>query len=170
MSCELRSEIEQDRRNIRNENRAAFDSDAEANLVDALREGGFVEVSLVAEVDDAIVGHILFSRLAIVTDAGIVDVLSLAPMAVLPSHQGQGIGSKLVTAGLELCRQQGHRIDVALGHLEYYPRFGISAELAQSLRSPFGGGDAWMAKELVPGALDGVSGVVHYPPPFGKLE
>lgn len=170
MSVAIRPEAEQDRAAIWHTNQAAFQGDAEANLVDALRDGGFVGVSLVAEVDGEIVGHILFSRVAIVTRVGTVDALSLAPMAVLPSHHRQGIGSRLVKAGLEACREAGHRIVVVLGHPEFYPRFGFSSALAEPLQSPFGGGEAWMALELVPGALDGVDGRVEYSPPFTALE
>jgi putative acetyltransferase len=135
-------------------------------LVDALRDGGYLRLSLVAERDEQVVGHILFSDLPILTDAGIVPALALAPMAVLPPFQKQGIGSALVRRGLELCREQGHRIVVVLGHPHFYPRFGFSAKLASALASPFGGGDSWMALELVPRALDHVSGQVVYPAPF----
>jgi putative acetyltransferase len=162
----IRSEAASDFDTIRHVNRTAFESDAEANLVDALWDGGYVEVSLVAEVDGEVVGHILFTRLPIVTEGGTVDALSLAPMAVLPSHQRQGIGSRLVQEGLEACREKGHKIVVVLGHPEFYPRFGFSPDLAKSLESPFGGGEAWMAMELVPDALAGVEGRVEYPPPF----
>ena len=127
-------------------------------------------MSLVAEMDGQVVGHILFSRVAIVTEFGTVEALSLAPMAVMPDCQRQGIGSKLVEAGLEACRERGHKIIVVLGHPEFYPRFGFSAELAQPLESPFGGGDAWMALELVPGALEGVQGRVEFSPPFSEFE
>jgi len=170
MTLAIRPDTDEDRKTVWNLNHEAFGVEDEANLVDALRDGGFVEVSLVAEEDGEIVGHILFSRLTIVTDDRIVDALSLAPMAVLPSHQRQGIGSKLVEAGLEACPQQIHKIVVVLGHPEFYPRFGFSAELARPLESPFGGGEAWMAKELVPGVLSGVEGRIEYPPPFGAFE
>ena len=119
--------------------------------------------------DGQIVGHILFSRVAIVTRDGTLDALSLAPMAVLPSDQRRGIGSRLVEAGLKASRERGHRIVVVLGHPEFYPRFGFSAEVARPLESPFGGGEAWMALELVPGALEGVEGRVEYSPPFRFL-
>ena len=166
MSLEIRPETDQDRQAVWNVNRAAFGADAEAKLVDALRDGGYVEVALVAEIDGEVVGHILFSRLPIITKAETVDALSLAPMAVLPGHQRQGVGSKLVEVGLEACREKRHKIVLVLGHAEFYPRFGFSADLAQPLESPFGGGEAWMAMELVPGALMGVEGRVEYPPPF----
>ena len=170
MNVEIRPEIAEDQQAIRHVNQQAFGSSDEANLVDALREGGFVEVSLVAETDGQVVGHILFSRVAIITTSGAVDAQSLAPMAVIPDCQRQGIGSKLVEAGLEACRERGHKIVVVLGHPEFYPRFGFSAELARRLESPFGGGEAWMALELVPGAFEGVQGRVEFSPPFSEFE
>lgn len=107
-------------------NRRAFGQDAAAVLVDALRAGGYAEVSLVAEVAGRVVGHILFSRLPIRTAAGTVDAVSLAPMAVLPDHQRHGIGGELVRAGLEARRAGGHRIAVVLGHPAFYRRFGFT--------------------------------------------
>jgi putative acetyltransferase len=170
MSVVIRSEAEHEREAVHHVNQAAFDGDAEANLVETLRDGGFAEVSLVAEVDGVIIGHILFSRLSIVTKIGTADALSLAPMAVLPSHQRRGVGSRLVETGLEACRERGHKVVLVLGHPDFYPRFGFSAELARRLESPFGGGEAWMALELVPGALEGVEGRAEYSPPFEALE
>ena len=166
----IRPESNDDQQAIWRVNQSAFGVDDEANLIDHLRDGGFVDVSLVAEVNGKIVGHILFSRVSILADTGPINATSLAPMAVLPSHQRQGIGTKLVEAGLEVCRERGHKIVVVLGHPEFYPRFGFSTELAQRLESPFGGGKAWMAKELEAGALDGIAGSVRYPPPFGAFE
>jgi putative acetyltransferase len=92
--------------------------------------------------------------------------LALAPLAVTPARQRQGIGSQLVREGLRACAAAGHRIVVVLGHPAYYPRFGFSAALARPLKAPFSG-ESFMAAELVPGALPGVAGEVRYPPPFG---
>jgi putative acetyltransferase len=165
----IRPESPADHDAIRQVNRRAFGQADEANLVDALRDGGYVQVSLVAERDEQIVGHVLFSDLPIITDSGTVPALALAPMAVVPKFQRQGIGSELVRRGLNVCREQGHRIVIVLGHPEFYPRFGLSSDLARLLQSPFSG-EAWMATELVPGASDGVAGRVEYPPPFGVFE
>jgi len=115
MDMEIRPETRKDRAAIRHVNNAAFSGDVEANLVDALRDGGFAEVSLVAELDDEIVCHILFSPVSIMTSAKSVVAVSLAPMAVVPGHQREGIGSRLVKEGLEICRQRGHAIVVVPG-------------------------------------------------------
>jgi len=159
-----------DRRAIWAVNRAAFESEAEANLVDALRDQGYVRLSLVAVVDGEVIGHILFSDLPIVvSEMRTVPALALAPLAVLPEYQRQGVGSELIRRGLEICRERRHGIVVVLGHPNFYRRFGFSPELARPLDSPFSGNASFMAMELVEGALNGVSGRVEYPPPFGLL-
>jgi putative acetyltransferase len=164
--CLIRPETAAEYEAIRRVNRLAFGQDDEARLVNAHRDGGYVRASLVAEQGGQVVGHILFSDLPIVTEAGTVPALALAPMAVLPAFQRRGIGSALVRRGLDLCRAQGHRIVNVVGHPHFYPRFGFSSKLASVLASPFGGGNYFMAVELVPGALDGVTGRVQHPPPF----
>lgn len=147
-------------------NRQAFGGHEEAVLVEALRAGNYVVASLVALEDDAIIGHILFSPLPIETAAGEIPAAALAPVAVLPEHQSRGVGGALIRRGLELCRDRGCTAVVVVGHPEYYPRFGFSAELASRLAAPFTG-PAFMALELTPGALDGVTGPIRYAPPFG---
>jgi aminoglycoside 6'-N-acetyltransferase I len=104
--------------------------------------------------------------LPILTQRATVSALSLAPLAVLPEWQKQGIGSALVRRGLERCREAGHSIVVVLGHHDFYPRFGFSSKLAELLAAPFTGRESWMALELKAGALDGIVGWVQYPPPF----
>jgi len=156
-----------DHKAIREVNRLAFGRDDEAQLVDALRDGGYLRVSLVAEVERLIVGHILFSDLPIVSETTTFPALALAPMAVMPEYQRQGIGSQLIRRGLDACREHGHRVVVVLGHPNFYQRFSFAPELARQLDSPFSGKASFMAMELVEGALNGVSGRVEYPPPFG---
>jgi putative acetyltransferase len=143
----------------------AFGGDEEASLVSALGAEGYVRASLVAEAEGRVIGHILFSNLPILTPDATIPALSLAPLAVIPEKQRQGVGSALVREGLQFCRTHGHRIVVVLGHPEFYPRFGFSAKLAGRLKSSYSG-EVFMAMELVPGALDGVEGEVCYPPPF----
>jgi putative acetyltransferase len=165
--CVIRDEVPADRAAVRDVHRQAFGQDEEARLVDALRDGGYARVSLVAEDEDdgRVVGHVLFSALPIETSAGTVDALALAPLAVLPDRQRTGVGSALVREGLRACRDRGHRIVVVLGHQDYYPRFGFSAGRAARLRSPYSG-PSFMALELVAGALEGVEGEARYPAPF----
>lgn len=165
----VRPESERDHDAVRQVNQFAFGQDGEARLVDALRAGRFAPVSLIAEVSGQVIGHIMFSGLNIFAATGTVAALALAPMAVLPDFQRLGIGSLLVRRGLEVCKEQGHRIVVVLGHADFYPRFGFSTKLAERLESPYGDGPSHMAAELVPGALDGVTGKVVYSPPFRDL-
>jgi putative acetyltransferase len=162
---EIRDETPADHPAIREVNRLAFEGDLEARLVDRLRAEGLGIASLVAVEDGQVVGHIFFSELPIETEAGVLRAASLAPMAVRPERQRQGIGSALVRAGLEACRQKGYSIVVVVGHPGYYPRFGFAAELAQPLQSPYAG-EAFMALELVPRALYGIRGTVRYPRAF----
>lgn len=149
---------------------SAFERRAEADLVDALREQAEPVVSLVAERGGPIVGHILFTP---VTLAGRPDlkIMGLAPLGVDPRHQRQGVGSALVRAGLDGCREQGFDAVVVLGHAGYYPRFGFAPS------SRFGIGceydvpdDAFMVAELRPGALGDASGIVRYHALFHQVE
>jgi putative acetyltransferase len=170
MTFLIRPETTADHDAIRHVNRLAFGQDDEARLVDALREGGHVRASLVAVKEEQVVGHILFSDLPIVTGAGTVSSVALAPVAILPECQNQGIGSALVRRGLEVCKEQGHQLVIVVGHPHFYQRFGFSPELAAPLESPFSERESFMAVELIPGALGGVTGRVVYPPPFGAWE
>jgi putative acetyltransferase len=162
----VRPETAADFEAIRQVNRLAFGREDEARLVDALREEDYARLSLVAEMNGQVVGHMLFSELPIIAADRTIAALALAPLAVLPENQRQGIGAALIRYGLEACLAQGASIVVVLGHPHYYRRFGFSSKLAELLSSPFSG-EAWMAMELLPGALEGVAGRVIYPRPFG---
>ncbi len=167
----VRPERPADRQVIRQINKAAFAGEVEARLVDNLRgTPGFIPaLSLVAEKDGVVVGHILFSIVHVTLGATRVPVLALAPMAVMPELQNQGIGSLLVREGLARCKALGHKVVVLVGHAEYYPRFGFAPAGAMGLRLPFEAPDeAFMALELVPGALHGLNGTIEYPPAFNE--
>lgn len=152
---------------IRTVERVAFGREDEARLVDRLREDGDLVVELVATTGkDVVVGHVAFSHLPVwSTDGKVVQAAALAPLAVLPQHRRAGIGAALVKAGLGLCEEQGIAGVVVLGDPAYYARFGFSSALARHLRAPFSG-EAFMALELVPGALRG-DGEVRYAKAFG---
>lgn len=145
--------------------RHAFGGDEEANLVEQLRADGDVLVELVEASDIALQGHILYSPLAIERAGETVQAAALAPVAVLPAFQSSGIGSALVRAGNARCTDLGLSAIVVLGHAAYYPRFGFSAAMAESLQAPFSG-PSFMALELAHGALK-AGGQVRYAKAFG---
>lgn len=140
----------------------AFGGEAEARLVERLRAEGDVLFELVSVTDEAVTGHILFSRLW----ADRYEMYAaLAPLAVRPDLQRTGQGSALVRAGLESARDFGACGVLVLGHPEYYPRFGFSAEAARQVRAPYAGDPAFMALALEPGAFDAPLSVA-YPDAF----
>ncbi len=162
----VREEQPGERQQVRIVNEGAFGRLDEADLVDRLRLEGAVLLSLVAEVENQIIGHLLFSRMTVETATGPVAGVSLAPMAVLPDHQGRGVGTRLVRHGLAVLRDRGECTVMVLGHKGYYPRFGFSTEKARGLISPFPP-ESFMALELSGGALEGIQGTVRYPSAFG---
>ncbi len=165
----IRTEVELDRNAIYALNRAAFESDAEADLVEALRLQADPHISLVAEEAGEIIGHIMFSPATLSSDSEI-PVIGLGPMAVLPGRQHQGIGSALVQAGLEACKKLGYQAVFVLGHPQYYPRFGFVLASRYDISSVYDVPDeVFMAFELVPGALVGKAGEMHYHPAFEGL-
>jgi len=165
----VRPENPEDASAIRRVVSAAFGQAAEAELVDALRAAGAAKISLVAEDEDEVIGHILFSPIELRPSiAG--TVLGLAPMAVAPERQRTGTGSALVRAGLERCRELGHVAVVVLGHSEYYPRFDFRPAEQIGLRCEYEvPPGVFQAQELVPGALGGVEALAVYHPAFAAL-
>ena len=151
-------------------NERAFEQTEEANLVDALRTNGKASISFVTENDGQIVGHILFSPVTLEPANKVLFALGLAPMAVLPEFQNQGIGSLLVNAGLDECRKQGCDFVAVLGHPAYYPRFGFVPSINFNIKSEYDVPDeVFMLLELKEGALSGCSGIIKYQPEFAAV-
>ncbi len=170
MMIVVRTENLEDRKSVRRVNELAFGRRNEADLVDALRANARPYVSSVAVIDEQVVGHILFSPVSVESEGSAFTAMGLAPMAVLPECQNQGIGSRLVREGLKECERLGEDIVVVLGHPNYYPRFGFMPASLKGLRSEYDVPDeVFMVAELVPGALKGRRGLVKYHPEFGKV-
>lgn len=165
----IRMEKTDDHAAIREVNLKAFPSDVESILVERLRNSMNV-ISMVAVVEGKVVGHILFSPLTIENDKESFPALILAPIAVLPEYQNQGIGSKLVEEGIIECRNKGHSIIILVGHPEYYPRFGFKPAEQNGIQHPFEvPDDVFMVYELVPDTLHRVNGVLKYSMAFEDL-
>ncbi|MDI1482725.1 N-acetyltransferase [Polyangium sp. y55x31] len=166
----VRPEVPTDIAAVRHVNECAFGRPGEASLVDALRRAEAVTLSLVAEQDGCVVGHVLFSPVVIDREDGREVAQGLAPMAVLPAWHRKGIGSTLVREGLERLREAGHGAVVVLGHPAYYPRFGFEPAARFGLRWEVPGHDeAFMALSLREGFLGTRPGVVRYRPEFGAV-
>jgi putative acetyltransferase len=151
-------------------NEQAFGGSYEAKLVDLLRAADKATISLIAEHEGQIVGHILFSPVTLTPPRPDLKLLGLAPLAVLPAFQNQGIGAQLTLAGLAACHQQNYDAVVVLGHPTYYPRFGFGIAREHNLGNEYGADEAFMVLELRKGTLVGAAGVVQYAPEFGEAD
>ncbi len=160
----IRVERPEDVAAIRCVNELAFGRPEEADVVDCLRQADVRFVSLVAEGAGAIVGHILFTPATIEHAEQPVIGMGLAPLAVVPERQRQGIGSSLVRWGLELLRDDGCPFVIVLGHAEYYPRFGFERASAYGLTCQWPGvpDEAFMVLVFDPEAMRDVTGVARY--------
>lgn len=166
----IRPEQPEDGAAIRQVVEAAFGRVAEADLVDKLRSHGKAMVSLVAEADRQLVGHILFSEVILDVNPKAVKVIGLAPLAVAPAWQKQGVGSQLTQVGLATCRAAGYDAAIVLGHPEYYPRFGFVPASRYGVHSEYNVRDeVFMAMELHTGALAGCAGLARYQPEFNEV-
>ncbi len=165
----IRPESEEDLAKITEANDLAFGQKNEGILVERLRKtDSFIsELSLIAELEGKIVGHILFYPVTIRSADSEFLSLSLGPMAVVPELQNLGIGSQLVSEGLQAAKRLGHKSVIVLGHPEYYPRFGFKPASRWKIKVPFDAPDeAFMALELVKDELNDKGGTVEYPEEF----
>ena len=166
---QIRPERPEDIAAIRMVHETAFGNSAEAHLVDALRLQAQPIISLVADVDAIIAGHILFMPVTLMPHPD-MKIMGLAPMAVLPSRQRHGIGSTLVRTGLDECQWLGVSVVVVLGHASYYPRFGFRPASTFGLTSQFNvPDDVFMALEMSAGILRGKRGTIRYHPAFASV-
>ena len=172
----IRSEQHKDYKQVERVVRRAFEASGqpyhhEHALVGRLRSSvAFVPaLSLVAEKDGQVVGHVLFTRIQIGNDSTAVESLALAPVSVLPEYQNQGIGSRLIETGLERARELGFASVVMPGHSTYYPRFGFEPAERYGVRAPFKvAPENFMIVSLRAGALANVQGMVRYAPEFSE--
>lgn len=170
MNISIRKEKQKDIEAIFKLNSLAFESDAEARLVDNLRSSSNLALSLVATSKNEVVGHIAFSPMKI-PGFDKLKLVGLAPMAVHPRLQKQGIGTKLIKTGIELLKSDNVDAIFLLGHKDYYPRFGFVPSFSNfNIKSKYEVPDeVFMGLELKPDILDGIDGIVAYSKEFDSL-
>ena len=165
----IRAEKLQDINAIREVNIRTFGQDQEADIVDKLRQDCNELMSLVAIIQNQIIGHILFSPVEIESEDRTIRGMGLAPMSVLPKYQRQGIGSELIRAGTVRLKSKGCPFVVVLGHAEYYPRFGFKPASGCGIRSEWDvPDDAFMILVLNESEIRGSMGVARYRPEFAE--
>lgn len=173
MKLKIRQETDADFAKVYELNIIAFEQDTEAKLVDLLRKSdAFIPaLSLVAIADNRVVGHILFTKIIIKDNNGNEnDSLALAPMAVRPDLQKQGIGRQLIMQGLNKAKELGHKSVIVLGHEDYYPKFGFVPAHKWKIKSPYDvPASVFMGIELVNDGLKDVTGTVKYPKEFEEV-
>lgn len=166
----IRPETTADAPAIARLNQSAFGRDNEAQLVDLLREQRAFTLSWVAEQAGTIVGHVLLSPVTVTGEAGAWTAVALGPVAVDPDCQKQGVGTALIRAALVKMRQAGYGVVFVLGHADYYPRFGFVPTQPLGIRWEIDvPADIFMVLELVDGALNGRTGIVHYHAAFNSV-
>lgn len=167
----IRQETPQDFQAVYEINHLAFEQEGESQLIEKIRKGEtFVrELSLVAEQNNKIIGHILFSKIKIIGEQSVLS-LALAPMSVHPDFQNKGIGSQLVTIGLQIAKNLNFEHVIVLGHKDFYPKFGFQKASNWNIKCPFEVPENhFMAVELVKGSLENKGGLVEYPPVFYEV-
>ena len=166
---QIREEQPADIESIFKVHESAFETPAEAKLVDLLRSRGKATISLVAEDENEIIGHILFSPVLIDPPAPDWRALGLAPIGVIPERQRQGIGKVLINSGLERCETLGYQLVVVLGDPTYYSKFGFKRASDYGFRNEYQAEEHFMALELIPGILGTYSGLVKYAQEFTEI-
>ena len=165
----IREEQPQDIKIIHDLNKRAFGQTQEADLVDRLRQTCDDLLSLVALIENEVVGHILFTPVVVEGEQEVLQGMALAPMAVLPEYQRQGIGSELVRNGIEKLNKRQCPFIIVLGHAEYYPRFGFEPASRYGIRSEWEVPDeAFMILFLGEFEMQGGVALARYRPEFAE--
>lgn len=165
----IREEQPEDIPAIHDVNERAFGQPQEADLVDRLRRSCNDVLSLVAVEQNQVVGHILFSPATIESEERTVHGMGLAPMAVLPEYQRQGVGAELARTGIARLESKGCPFVIVLGHAAYYPRFGFEPASRHRIQSEWEvPDDACMILVLDKSEMEGISGVARYGPEFAQ--
>lgn len=168
VSASMRQEAPSDAAAIRAVLVDAFETPAEADLVERLREAGALVLSMVAVLDGEVVAHVAYSPVTIGDDDA--PAIGLAPVAVLGAHQRRGLGGALIRASLDRLRELGHRVVVLLGSPDYYPRFGFVPAARHDVGCEYDAPpECFMLLELVAGAAAGLHGTARYHPAFAGL-
>jgi putative acetyltransferase len=167
----IRAETPQDERRIAEVTTQAFGKEREARIVEEIRgsDNYVAELSLVAELDGEIVGHVLLSYVGLTGRER--RVLELGPISVAPEYQGTGIGSALVREALRRADDRGEPLVLVLGHADYYPRFGFrpARELGITPPDPTIPDEVFLAIPLR--AYDrALNGRVIFPPAFADPD
>ena len=170
---EIRPSVPEDAFGVRQVHLNAFGGRPnEADLVDALWATGQAPISLVATADGQAVAHVLFSVVALQPDEPLenedwdVRIVGLAPLAVLPTYQNQGIGTRLTEAGLTACREAGYEAVVVLGRPKFYRRFGFRRARDVGLGNEYGVDEAFMVFILDGDGWTGSPGTVRFSSAF----
>ena len=168
MLIEIREERPDDVAAVREVNRRAFGQDQESNIVDALRTNGGALLSLVATLYDRVVGHIMYSPISV---GDTVNGAALGPMAVLPEHQRQRIGHRLVETGNRKIKDAGYSFIIVVGYAAYYPRFGFRPASKYEIQCEWDVPDeAFMVLMLDAAKMRGVSGLAKYQDEFPTIS
>jgi len=180
---EIRTSTDKDKAEIRAVHERAFGRKAEADLVETLMaSNAFVpNLSLVAVNDGKVAGHILYTKVDIVDEDGqvksemrtkgnLIYAVALAPLAVLPELQKQGIGKALMHESLKLADKNGHGVIIVLGHPEYYPKFGFEPASQHGMKSPFDVPDNVFMVKPLNNFNAAITGSVAYHEAFNEID
>lgn len=160
----IREEKKTDLNPIKQINDLAFGQAQEGNVIDKIRDSESPILSLVAEIDNTVVGHIFYSLAEIESHEKKIIGMGLAPMAVLPKHQNRGIGKRLINESIALLKEKETPFIIVLGHEDYYPKFGFELASKYGIKCQWDGvpDEAFMIMILDRKKMLNVHGVAKY--------